>query len=179
MANDAERYEELLRRHGAALRRLTSAYDNDAGRQEDLWQEICLALWRALPSFRGECSERTFAYRIAHNRGISHSLRRKAGPATLELDDLEDDERDALLVAPARDEPESRVLARQDRGRLLAAIRALPLLPRQVLILSLEGLSHKEIGEVLGLTDNNVAVRVHRARERVRALLESPPGGRR
>lgn len=46
--------------------------------QEDLTQDIALALWNALPSFHGECSERTFVYRIAHNRGVNHLVRRRA-----------------------------------------------------------------------------------------------------
>lgn len=172
----AERYEALLRQHGAALRRLTAAYELDRSRQEDLWQEICLALWQALPSFRGESSERTFAFRVAHNRGISHSLKRKGGPETLDLDELGGGEREHNLVAPELD-PEEAAVGRQDRERLVAAVRALPLVPRQALILSLEGLSHKEIAEVLGLSENNVAVRLHRARERVRIWM-LPSGGR-
>jgi RNA polymerase sigma factor (sigma-70 family) len=166
-----ERYQALVLAQGPALRRLAATYEADRGRQEDLWQEICLALWRALPAFRGDCSERTFAFRIAHNRGISHALRHR-GPHQVELDEL-DEGQGVQLADPAAD-PERQVAERQTRERLLAAVRALPLVPRQVLTLSLEGLSHKEIGEVLGLTDTNVAVRLHRARERVRATLAAP-----
>lgn len=165
------RYQALLQAHGAALRRLAASYEADHGRQEDLWQEISLALWRALPSFRGDSSERTFAFRIAHNRGISHALRHR-GPQPVELDDLDEDH--GIQLADPTADPERRATERQSRERLLAAVRALPLVPRQVLTLSLEGLSHKEIGEVLGLTDTNVAVRLHRARERVRAALAAP-----
>lgn len=163
-------FQRLLAENGGALRRVAATYEADPSRQEDLLQEILLALWRALPSFRGESSERTFLFRIAHNRGLSHLLKTKRAPL-VELETLEEEEQEGLLADP-RPDPEKSAARRQDRERLLEAIRALPLLPRQILTLCLEGLSHREIGEVLGLTENHVAVQLHRARHKVRATLE-------
>jgi RNA polymerase sigma-70 factor (ECF subfamily) len=62
--------------------------------------------------------------------------------------------------------------------RLLAAVRALPVLHRQVILLLLEGLAHREIAEVLGTTENNVAVRANRARAALRVLLDATEEGR-
>ena len=63
-----DRCVRLLHEHDRALRRLAASYERDPSRQQDLVQEIWLAVWQALPRFRGECSERTFVFRIAHNR---------------------------------------------------------------------------------------------------------------
>jgi RNA polymerase sigma-70 factor (ECF subfamily) len=83
-----QRFEALMAADGAALTRLAASYARDAGDREDLFQEIAVAIWRALPRFRGECSERTFLFRIAHNRGIAHIARRR--PPTIEAgEDLE------------------------------------------------------------------------------------------
>ncbi len=162
----AERYDRILDLLGPALWRVARIYEADAGRQEDLFQEICLAVWKALPGFRGEASERTFVFRIAHNRGLSHSWSRPPAPADpRELDELTD-------RAP---DPEEESLRSQQRDHLLAAIRRLPPVPRQVVTLSLEGLSHREIAEILGISENNVAVRLSRARTALRDLL-TPPG---
>ena len=170
-------YQRLVQENGGALRRVAATYEADASRQEDLLQEILLALWRALPSFRGESSERTFLFRIAHNRGLSHLLKTRRSPV-VELEALEAEEQESLL-ADRRQDPAKKAAARQDRARLLEAIRALPLVPRQILALCLEGLSHREIGDVLGLTENHVAVQLHRARHKVRAWLEGAAGARR
>ena len=70
------RFTELLGANGPALGRLAASYTRSAGDRDDLFQEIALAIWRALPRFRGECSERTFIFRIAHNRAISHIAQR-------------------------------------------------------------------------------------------------------
>lgn len=159
----AARYERLLAEHGPALARVAGSYAAARGRREDLFQDICLAIWHALPRFRGEASERTFIFRIAHNRGLSHSWRRRpAGEGLNAADALPD-------PLPG---PEEQADARQRRRRLRAAVRRLPLAARQVVTLSLEGLSHREIGEVLGISENNVAVRLSRARTALRKLLE-------
>jgi RNA polymerase sigma factor (sigma-70 family) len=157
-----ERYDRILREHGPALRRVTAIYEADPTRREDLFQDVCLALWQALPRFRGDCSERTFAFRIAHNRGLSHGWRARGAPAALE---------EAGEIPDTRRDPESELCDRDRRERLREAVRRLPPVARQVVALSLEGLSHREIGEVLGMTENNVAVRLNRARKLLREIL--------
>jgi RNA polymerase sigma factor (sigma-70 family) len=151
-----DRCVRLLQDHDRSLRRLAASYERDPARQEDLVQDIWFAVWRALPRFRNECSERTFVFRIAHNRAVSHVdhwQRRRT--------DLLDE--DAAIAAPGPD-PEHRLSQQQRHERLRDAVQALPISLRQVVILTLEGLSHAEVAEILGITDNNVAVRLTRAR---------------
>jgi RNA polymerase sigma-70 factor (ECF subfamily) len=133
--------------------------------QDDLAQEISLALWTALPSFRGESSERTFVFRIAHNRGLSFLARRRVQRG----DELPE-------VADGAPGPEARAAGRQDVEGLFAAIRALPVAYRQVLTLALEDVTHAEIAACLGITVENVAVRLSRARAALRERVgrESP-----
>lgn len=156
------RFERLLAREGPALRRLAAAYA-DSGEVDDLFQDICFAIWKALPGFRAECSERSFVFRIGHNRGISWRGRRRL---TLPL-------QEAVEAPDHRPLPDEEAMLRQRRARLLAAVRRLPELARQVILLSLEGLSGAEIAQVLGITENNVGVRLTRARAALRALLQA------
>lgn len=169
MALDAQ-YDQILEREGAALRRVASSYEADPGRREDLFQEICLAIWQALPRFRSESSERTFVFRIAHNRGLTHRSRR-ASSRTLAAN-LED----ASDLADPRPSPEVEVREGQRRESLRAAVLALSLEYRQVITMTLEGLNPKEIAEVLGITENNAAVRLSRARRALRQVLERTGG---
>jgi len=127
-----------------------------------------MAIWKALPHFRGECSERTFVFRIAHNRGLSHASRRR--PAHEPLGDLSDAEH----PADPQPDPEQRALRTDERARLASAIQNLPLAQRQITVLMLEGLSHAEMAEVLGTTENNVGVRLTRAK----AALKQALGGK-
>jgi RNA polymerase sigma factor (sigma-70 family) len=124
-------------------------------------QEILVALWRALPRFRGESSERTFVLRVAHNRGVTFALRRRP------FGRLPDD---AQLADPAP-LAEERLIDEQRRERLFHGIRQLPEAQRQAVMLRLEGLSQREIADVQGTTETNVGVRLTRARQALRRLL--------
>src|ERR1022692_3854008 len=82
-----QEFDRLLAANGPALARLAASYTNTPSDRDDLLQEIdrddllqeiALAVWQALRAFRGECSPRTFLFRIAHNRGIAYLVRSRA-----------------------------------------------------------------------------------------------------
>jgi RNA polymerase sigma factor (sigma-70 family) len=157
-----DRFTALLGLHGPALGRLAGTYTRDRADREDLYQEIAVAIWRALPRFRGECSERTFVFRIAHNRGIAHLARRR-----LPFTDMSEE----IDFADEAPDPEQTLARDQQQQRLLEAVNRLPLGYRQVVTLTLEGLGYGEIAEVLGITESNVGARLTRAREMLRGLV--------
>jgi RNA polymerase sigma-70 factor (ECF subfamily) len=157
-----EQFERLMRDHGASMARMASAYGAIPADRDDLLQEIAIALWKALPSFRGECSERTLIFRIAHNRAVSYLWRRRS---------ISGDPDAASLVPDTRGTPESQAASRQLRNRLVDAIRRLAPAHRQVMVLVLEDMSHAEIAGVLGISEGNVAVRATRARKELRDLM--------
>jgi RNA polymerase sigma factor (sigma-70 family) len=162
-----QRFDRILRLYGPALSRLAYGYEKVAAPRDELVQEIALAIWQALPHFHGECSERTFIYRIAHNRGLTHVCKRRP-----ESDPLQDLPPSREPVDP-RPHPEEQVAIANQRDRLRAAIQRLPLVYRQVIMLMLEDLSHAEIADVLGITETNVAVRLNRARKALKESLEA------
>ena len=156
-------FDRLIAANGPALSRLAASYTNTRSDRDDLLQEIAIAVWQALRRFRGECSERTFLFRIAHNRGIAW-LARSRSPL-LEAGE----EFDARDPAP---DPEAGLAKEQTSERLRQAIHRLPLAYRQVITLTLEGLGYGEIAEVLGISESNVCVRLNRARQMLRELME-------
>ncbi|HLK18911.1 MAG TPA: sigma-70 family RNA polymerase sigma factor [Bryobacteraceae bacterium] len=158
-----QQLNRLLEANGPALVRLAASYTNTASDRDDLVQDIAIALWKALRKFRGECSERTFLFRVAHNRAIDYL--RQRGAVTASLDD-------DTPVRDARPNPEAGLAQEQQGERLRQAIRRLPLAYRQVITLTLEEMSYSEIAEVLGVTETNVGVRLNRARQLLRELLE-------
>ncbi len=160
------RFDRILREYGPALSRLASGYEKVAGTRDELIQEIALAIWQALPHFRGDCSERTFVYRIAHNRGLTHVWKRQPP-----LDPLDQLPRSREPIDP-KPHPEEQVAIAHERNRLRSAIQHLPVVYRQVVMLMLEDLTHAEIAEVLGITETNVAVRMNRARKALKEALE-------
>ena len=161
-----DRFHQVLDTWGPALRRLSRGYESDPPRAEELRQEVMLQLWRALESFRGDASLRTFVFRVAHNTAIKHvSKQAKQGPlATMDVEDLSH-------PAPSREEDLDRHRARQ---RLLAQVRRLQPLQRELVLLHLEGLPNTEIAEVMGISPSNVSTRM----SRLRVALTRALGGR-
>lgn len=153
-----ERYARAAADFGAALERLTRAYEADADHRRDLLQDIHLAIWRSFARFDGRCSERTWVYRVAHNVAISHGQkRRRSRPERLlTLDEL------AARGDPNQPDPEAQTADRQALARLTALIRALVPPDRQIVMLYLEGLEAKSIAEICGLSPGAVSTKLHR-----------------
>jgi RNA polymerase sigma-70 factor (ECF subfamily) len=149
-----ERYQLAAAEFGPALDRLARGYEADADLRRDLRQEIHLQLWRSLATFDGRCTLRTWAYRVAHNVGASHVLKRRAKARLVGLDELQS--------AADVDDPETTAGERQVIERLHALIRSLKPPDSQVMLLYLEDLDAGAIGEVTGLSSGAVAVKIHR-----------------
>jgi RNA polymerase sigma-70 factor (ECF subfamily) len=161
-----EVYEDLLRRYVRPLRRLAWSCEHEPAAREDLFQEIAMALWTALPRFRGDSSERTWVYRVAHNTAISFaaSRRRRNG-----REQHGDPEREPAAAAPQ----EGGAIDQQQRDMLWTAVHELPVAERQMIVLHLEGLSAPDIQTITGISAGAVATRLTRIRQKLAARLRS------
>jgi RNA polymerase sigma-70 factor, ECF subfamily len=155
---------DIIATYGSGLGRVAASYESDPALQEDLLQDILIAVHGALPALRSTESLAPFVYRIAHNRGVSHVIR-QTSRRKRDMFPLEGE-------APATPE---QVLLVDERSRMVvAAVRRLALPYRQVMTLLLEELTYAEIAETLGLTVSNVGVRVNRAKAQLKELLDAP-----
>jgi RNA polymerase sigma-70 factor (ECF subfamily) len=158
-------YEQVASEFAAPLARLARAHEADAHQQQDLLQDIHLALWRSLAAFGERCSLRTWVYRVAHNVAATHMLRNRRRQAnrltTINEIDLADVARD--------------VDAELDAGRALqkihALIQALKPLDRQVIILHLEGLPADEVADIVGISLANTHTKLTRIRQMLAAQV--------
>jgi RNA polymerase sigma-70 factor (ECF subfamily) len=149
-------FEEALAAYGAAIKRLTCAYEADPEIRRDLLQEIHIALWRSLAGFDNRCSLRTWVYRVAHNTASSHvtrqlSIKKRELVALEELENLQD-----------RADGEDAVGRRYSLNRLLGLVQKLEPLDRQVMLAYLEGMDAVATAEITGLSARNVATKIHR-----------------
>ena len=148
-----EHYLRAIEEFGPALVRLIRTYEQDPELRRDLSQDVHFALWRSLANFAGQCSLRTWVYRVANNTVISARLRRhKARLVSLE----------ELTDIPAPDDPESAVGNSRVLARLHVLIRRLAPPDDQVMLLYLEDHDAASIADITGLSARAVATRVHR-----------------
>jgi RNA polymerase sigma factor (sigma-70 family) len=152
-ASQDELYMRATAEFGPALARLARAYEADPHSRSDLLQDIHFALWRSFSSFAGQCSLRTWVYRVAHNVGISKRIRRhEARLASLE----------ELAEMPGQDCPEDAAHEVHALATLQGLIRRLKPPDDQVMLLYLEDMDAAAIGDVTGLSARAVATRIHR-----------------
>jgi RNA polymerase sigma-70 factor (ECF subfamily) len=148
-----ELYMRATAEFGPALARLARAYEADLHLRADLLQDIHFALWRSFSSFAGQCSLRTWVYRVAHNVGISKRIRRRR-PNLISLEELAEN--------PDPASPEEMVHATHALSTLQGLIRTLKPPDDQVMLLYLEDMDAAAIGDVTGLSARAVATRIHR-----------------
>jgi RNA polymerase sigma factor (sigma-70 family) len=151
-----ELYARAAADFGPAMGRLARAYERDPDRQRDLLQDIHFALWRSFESYEARASLRTWVYRVAHNTAASHALKGKRSRTSLWVD------LDHIADAP---DPAAGAEGFEDSdllGRLIALIHQLKPPDRQVMLLYLDELDAKEIGEITGLSPGAVATKIHR-----------------
>lgn len=158
-ADQDECYRLAVSEHGAALCRLARAYEADADLRRDLLQDIHVGLWRSFAGFNGQCSMRTWVYRVAHNIATSHVLRRKRAGKQVSLEVLEE--------LPDGGNLEESTGEKQKLEALMAMIQTLGPPDRQVILLYLEDLDAAAISEIVGLKPGAVATKIHR----IKALL--------
>jgi RNA polymerase sigma-70 factor (ECF subfamily) len=159
-------FERIVAEHGPLISRIAMSYEADPALREDLTQQIFLAVWQALPSYRADASLKTFIARIAQNRAISFVTRQVRQPPVAEMPDR---------VESDQPSPEEHAIDANERQVLLQATRQLPLPQREVIILVLEGFSYAEIAEMLDIAPNALALRLSRAKAALKKMLERTP----
>jgi len=157
-------FEETLEKYNSAIARVVSSYERIKALQEELYQEISVALWKALAKFDHKSSLKTYVLSIAHKRAISHVAKYAREPRSSDVEDL---------ALPDKDCPIQQFEKSQRMNRLLFALREMPMLERQLVTLALEGVSYKDIAEILGITSNLVGVKLNRAKSKLKSLMIS------
>ena len=155
-----------LDRHQGIVRKVALSYARTIADRRDLEQEIVAQLWKSWPAWDGERPFATWMYRVALNVAISIARsQRWQEPALAPLDD----ETAALPADPGDAEREHGV------AELRAFIAGLDELNRALILLWLDELSYREIADVLGISETNVATRINRAKQTLRARM-NPEG---
>ena len=161
MAVDQSEFVALLDRHAPILRKVAATYAWSVADRRDLMQEMALQLWKAYPRYDPARPFSTWMYRVALNVGISF-LRGAGNPARRPVS-LEDAGVDPVASAVRPDDEMNERIA-----RLRQLIERCGPFDRALLLLYLDERSHREIADVLGISESNVGTKISRLKERVR-----------
>lgn len=151
---------ELINQHQGLIHKVCIMYESDPDVRNDLFQEIVFQLWKSFSTFRGEAKITTWMYRIALNTAISGFRKQSRNVKTEDLKELHYNISDHWA-----DDGE------EELQRLQAAIRQLSEIERAMIMMALEEVPYEEIAETIGITQNNVRVRMNRIREKLKKIM--------
>jgi RNA polymerase sigma-70 factor (ECF subfamily) len=170
LAGDTVLFEIIMRRHNQRLYRAARAILGDDAQAEDVVQDAYVRAYEHLPQFAGRASFAAWLIRIAVNEGLARLRSRKRFH---EQDTASEDEGARMdRFASPMPNPEQQAAAAEIHRLLEQSIEALPDSNRAVFVLrDVEGMSTTETAEALGITEENVKIRLHRARVTLRKSL--------
>lgn len=151
-------FSELIEKHQSIIHKVTLVYTNGPADREDLFQEICLQLWKAYPNFRSEAKFSTWMYRVALNTAISNVRKNRKKPG---FETLHENEK---IADESSDDTEQVKL-------LYSAISKLNRIDKAIILLWLEDKSYDEIASIMGTSKSNVSVKLVRVKRKLEELV--------
>ncbi len=148
----------LIEKHQQIIHKVCGIYRDGPEDREDLFQEVVFQLWKAFPTYQSKSKITTWMYRISLNTAMA-VYRKKAVPMDFEGDLIH------------KYEPLTVSVLSENEERLYEALRQLSDAEKAIVSLYLEDYSHREIGEIIGISENYVGVRMSRIKEKLKRIL--------
>tara|TARA_E500000305_G_scaffold111584_1_gene125615 strand:+ start:128875 stop:129417 length:543 start_codon:yes stop_codon:yes gene_type:complete len=164
-------FMKWLDEHGSAVVKVARAYTLISEETQDLAQEILLQAWKSLPRFEQKSSAATWFYRVALQTAMN--WQRKEKPRRIIQKPLL--EVHTVITAGANSAEAAQ--QRDTVEQLYRAIRQLPQADAALVLLYLDELSYREMSDVLGISENNVGVKLNRAKQKLNELMKGESDG--
>lgn len=132
---------------------------------DDIFQEVCINIWNGIEKFRGDSKWSTYIYRISVNTALGFA-RKRIKDQKIYIDHMPDNE-----IANLAESEESVSYGEEVIKRLNVLLNQLSIIDKAIITLFMEGQKTKEIAEVVGLTEPNVRVKLHRIRESLTKVM--------
>lgn len=152
-----QEFVQLIQEHSKIIYKIVNIYIDDAETKQDLSQEIMLQAWKSFPNFKRNSKFSTWLYRVSLNTAMTF---------------MRDAKKQNKVGALEHDVAIEQTDAAEEKDRLLQAIKTLDDVDKMIITLYLEGYKNQEIGEISGLTVNNVNVKIHRIKKHLEKVLK-------
>lgn len=162
METKEQEFLTRIEQHKGILYKVSKMYMDNPDDQQDLFQEIVCQLWKAYDSFRSESKFSTWMYRVALNTAIVFlkKEKRKVDKYDLPSTNIKEEESDG-------DVKENQL------NHFYKALQKLDKIDKAIMFYQLEGFSHKEIAENLGISEGNARVKLNRAKEKLKEIIKT------
>lgn len=157
-----ENFKEIIKEYHPILYKIGRVYNNDDD-FDDLYQEMLIAIWKALKNFRGDSKISTWLYKVALNTALTYQRKNKF--SFFQKSNLDEIENIPFTHENSAIEREASIEA------LYAAIKQLKSDDRSLVLLYLEEKSYEEMAEILGISTSLVGVKINRVKKKLFKLL--------
>ncbi|MDM8158345.1 RNA polymerase sigma factor [Labilibaculum sp. K2S] len=165
MVNKENKFNDIVTDNGKRIRRICSYYSPNHEDRKDMYQDILVNIWKSLDSFRGDASINTWIYRIAVNTSLGFTG--KAFKQMQMIVDVDTENLSLLFDEGTKEKLEQEAQLNQ----LQIELNQMSVIDKSLMSLMLEGLSMREIADVIGITEPNVKVKIHRIKEQLKSKL--------
>jgi RNA polymerase sigma-70 factor (ECF subfamily) len=159
-----QHFKQIIEQNSERIQRICSYYAPTAEDRKDMYQEVLVNIWKSLDNFRGEAAISTWIYRIAVNTSISYAGK-EVRRLSLNVD------KDPAVLSSIIDYDADREISAAKVEELGNALNQLSVIDKLLISLSLEKLTAREIADIIGITEPNVRVKIHRIKENLRIQL--------
>ena len=157
MDNREREFAQIVLENKRRIYTVCYMFSKDADEVNDLFQEILINLWKGLQKYEGDKFISTWIWRVSLNTCINYSKKQKRAlekvPLDVNINLFEDMDDDSMQIR-----------------QLYDRINKLGYIDRSIILMWLENLSYDEIGSILGITANNVSVKLVRIREKLKSM---------
>ena len=169
MSSLEKEFLEKIEKHKGVIFKISKMYMDDFDGQKDLFQEITFQVWKAYPTFEGRSEFSTWLYRIALNTAILFlkSEKRRSFIQNNEVSNFK------INQEEYDDEDEQKL------KKMYEAINQLNAIDKALIFYYLENYSGKQIAEQMGISEVNARVKMNRAKEKLKQLINTQPHGTR
>ena len=167
MLNKEERFKKIIAENGDKIIRICKYYNPNSEDQKDMYQEILINIWKSLEKFRGDSAISTWVYRVAVNTSLNYT-----GKAFKHMKLMVDAGNKNLNMVVDDEEYKHKLQQEEYFNRLQIELNLLSVIDKSLISLVLEGLSMKEISNVMGITEPNVKVKLHRIKNELHNKLK-------
>ena len=165
--NKEERFNQIISGNSERIQRICNYYNSDPEDRKDMYQDVLINIWNSLDNFRGDSAVSTWIYRIAVNTSLNFT-----GKAFRQMKLIVNADVGNLSAVVDDGETGLKLQQEENLNLLQNELNQLSVIDKALMSLVLEGLSMKEIADIIGITEPNVKVKIHRVKTHLKSKLK-------
>lgn len=170
--NKEEKFNAIVSESSEHIDRICRYYCGNPEDQKDIFQEVMINIWKSLDNFRGDSSISTWVYRVAVNTALTYT-----GKAYKNMKLMVNGNMQNFMAILDEVELQQKMDQEKQLVMLQTELNLLSVIEKALISLMLEGLTMKEIADVIGITETNVKVKIHRVKVHLKEKLKGKSNG--